>query len=427
MHPFDWIESPALREKYICCRHSSGLTLMLYPNRAYSSVTACYSAHYGSADNLFVPAPGEKPVAVPEGIAHFLEHKLFEDEDGDAFEKFGRTGAFANAFTSFDKTAFYFTCTDRFRENLEILLNFVQSPYFTAETVQKEQGIIGQEIRMYDDDPDWQVLFGMLQGMYARHSIRIDTAGTVESIARITPELLYSCYRTFYRPGNMVLSVAGNFDPETVLSCCDRLIRPAEPFEVQRMQEEEPVQPLTGRKVRRMPVSKPQFCIGFKQEPAADESDRLRDFILDKLASNCLYGDTTDFYRRHYQSGLINSCFGSSVWEGTGFLTLLCEGESDDCDAVAAAMQERIRETAEKGIDPDILEGARRAAFGKQVSLFADPSELAMQMVDACFGGYSLFATSDLLRSVRPEEVNRFIQTRLDPERITVSILQSEA
>ena len=202
------------RDSYYKIQHPSGLSIYLYPKESCSTAYAVFGAKYGSIDTCFQRSDETKPETVPEGIAHYLEHKLFESEDGDAFERFAKTGASANAFTSFESTCYLFSCTDQLYESLEILLDFVQSPHFTEESVAKEQGIIGQEIKMYDDDPQWRVMFNYLRAMYHTHPIRQDIAGTVESIAEITPEYLYRCYRTFYNLGNMALCIAGRLDVE---------------------------------------------------------------------------------------------------------------------------------------------------------------------------------------------------------------------
>ena len=185
------IKSARLGQEMVKIKHPSGLTMLLCPMLGYSTAYATFTANVGSVDTGFKTQDDDAFVDVPEGIAHFLEHKMFENEDGDAFAKYAKTGASANAYTSFDKTAYLFACTDRFEESLEILLDFVRRPYFTKESVQKEQGIIGQEIRMYDDDGEWRVQFNLLQALYHNHPVRIDIAGTVESIAEIDDQLLY--------------------------------------------------------------------------------------------------------------------------------------------------------------------------------------------------------------------------------------------
>ena len=211
----EYFEGP-LGESYTKAVHSSGLEIYIMEKPQFSSCYAIFGTKYGSIDTEF-SVDGKDTVRVPEGIAHFLEHKLFESEDGDAFNKYALTGASANAYTSFDRTCYLFSCSDKFYENLDILLNFVQSPYFTEATVSKEQGIIAQEIKMYDDSPAWRVMFNMLKTMFKKHPVSIDIAGTVESIAEIDAGLLYKCYETFYNPSNMFICIAGNVDTNAVL------------------------------------------------------------------------------------------------------------------------------------------------------------------------------------------------------------------
>ena len=223
---------PKSGERCVRIDHPSGLPIFVCPKPGYQSAYAVFAVKYGSVDTTFVEDGRE--VEVPEGIAHYLEHKLFENEDCDAFERYAHTGASANAYTSFERTAYLFNCTGRLEESLEILLDFVQRPYFTEETVRKEQGIIGQEIRMCEDSPNRRVLFNLLKALYQNCPVRVDIAGTVESIAEITPELLYSCYRSFYNLRNMVLVVAGNVDTDTVLRVADRVLIPAPEWNLER-------------------------------------------------------------------------------------------------------------------------------------------------------------------------------------------------
>ena len=257
------VASRRLGEGYTRIEHPSGLTLMLCPMKGYSTAYALFATRCGSIDDSFSIGDGEM-VQVPNGIAHFLEHKLFESEEGDAFEQYAKTGASANAYTSFDRTAYLFGCTDRFRESLEILLNLVTTPYFTEQTVKKEQGIIGQEIRMYDDDPDWRVYFNLLGALYQEHPIRIDIAGTVESIAGISADLLYRCYNAFYNLNNMVLSIAGNFEIKDVVEACDKILKPAAPVRVSTREVQEPDEIRTRRVEQTLEVAAPLFQIGFK-------------------------------------------------------------------------------------------------------------------------------------------------------------------
>ena len=198
----------------------SGLTVIVRPMPGYSSTHVIFATRFGSIDRDF--RLDGKEVHLPAGVAHFLEHKMFEDQDGDAFAKYAKTGANANAFTSFDRTCYLFTATQQLDESLDVLLGMVTHPYFTEQTIAKEQGIIGQEIKMYDDSPDWRLITGLFECLYHSHPIRSDIAGTVESIAEITPEMLYDSCKAFYAPGNMVLAAAGNTTMEQILAACER-------------------------------------------------------------------------------------------------------------------------------------------------------------------------------------------------------------
>ena len=235
-----FIKNDILDEGYYAVEHKSGLKIYVYPKEEYTSTYAVFGTKYGSIDTRFKRSDRADFIEIPAGTAHFLEHKLFESEELDAFQRYAKTGASANAYTSFDRTCYLFTCTGHFKENFEILLDFVRHPYFTEETVRKEQGIIGQEIDMYKDSPDWECLFNMLGAMYHRHSVRIDIAGTKDSIAQITADMLFSCYDTFYNLSNMALAVAGRITVDEVLEIADRLLQSDEAVTVERAFKPEP-------------------------------------------------------------------------------------------------------------------------------------------------------------------------------------------
>ncbi len=245
----------------------NGLNVYILPKKGFNKTYATFTTNYGSVDNQFVPLEKNDLVKVPDGIAHFLEHKLFEKEDGDVFQDFSKQGASANAFTSFTRTAYLFSSTSNVELNLETLIDFVQSPYFSEKTVEKEKGIIGQEITMYDDNPDWRLYFGVIENMYKNHPVRIDIAGTIDSIAKITKDMLYECYETFYHPSNMVLFVVGPIDPEKIMEQIhtnqakkDYKNQP----EIKRHFENEPVQVNEKKKVLEMNVQSSKCMVGVK-------------------------------------------------------------------------------------------------------------------------------------------------------------------
>ena len=259
-HPVKEIHSTLLDDSYYRIDHPSGLTILVMPKAGYSSAYALFGTKYGSIDTRFKRSDEADFTEVPEGIAHFLEHKLFESEDLDAFARYAKTGASANAYTSFERTCYLFSCAGDFKASLEILLDFVQSPYFTEQTVQKEQGIIGQEIRMYQDEPNWQVMFNCLRALYKVHPVRIDIAGTIDSISHITADLLYRCYHTFYNLHNMALAVAGNVTVDEVLEVADRLLKPADELSIERNFPNEPAEPVQPYIEETLDVGAPLLC-----------------------------------------------------------------------------------------------------------------------------------------------------------------------
>ena len=306
------ISSKALNENYLKIKHKSGLTILLHPMPDYNSVYALFGTKFGSINRSFKTNRDDDVCTVPDGIAHFLEHKLFEGETEDAFVSYSRTGANANAYTSFDRTCYLFSATEKIYESLEILLNFVTHPYFTKETVDKEQGIIGQEIKMYDDDPNWCASLGLLKALYWHHPVRIDIAGSVESISEITPELLYRTYHTYYNLGNMALSIAGCFDPEKVIELADRLLPESEDITtIENIFPDEPEDIFLKKTEKKLEVAMPLFEIGFK-ETADSKKDFLSGHIMNEMLLEMIFSESTDFYQRLYNSGTINSTFGTN-------------------------------------------------------------------------------------------------------------------
>lgn len=417
---YETIESRRLKEKVLYGKHPTGLDIYIVPKAGYSSQYAIFGTKYGSIDNRFTD--GKTVTAVPEGIAHYLEHKLFESEDGDAFSRYARTGASANAYTSFDRTCYLFSCTDHFRESLEILLDFVQSPYFTAQTVQKEQGIIGQEIRMYDDDPNWQVMFGLLRGMYHVHPVKIDIAGTQESISHITADLLYQCYRSFYNLHNMVLCVAGDVDPAVVTDAADRLLKPAPAMAVKSTFEPEPETVVTHRVEKKLSVSVPLFNIGFKDMPAEGAEGAKREAVTDILLE-ILGGDASPLYRRLYDQGLINASFGLQYFSGRSFASSIIGGESRRPDDVAEAVRGEIDRLRREGIPQQDFDAARKSLYGRMASQYDSVEEVANAVAACRFAGLGPFDRVDAVSAVTPQDVAECLETRFTADRCVLSVV----
>lgn len=409
-------ESP-LGESYVKAVCSSGLTVYVMEKPLYNSAFAIFGTKYGSIDNCFCVNDGE-PTRVPDGIAHYLEHKLFESEDGDAFSRFARTGASANAFTSFDRTCYLFNCTDKVYENLEILLDFVTHPYFTEETVLKEQGIIGQEIKMYDDSPSWRVTFNMLEKMYYNHPVRIDIAGTVESIARINADLLYKCYNTFYNPVNMFVCVVGNVDTETVLSMCEKNIKSKEQIEIHRVFEEEPESVKDNYVEQKLSVSLPMFCLGFKQRIATPYR-RLKSKICVALLLEIICGECSPLYERLMNEGLINDEFSFEYFNGYNYACTMFSGESENPQAVTDAIKEEIKNIRENGIDKKLFSAIKCGMYGDLVRRYNSVQEICMQFAESAVFGYDLFDEMKVLKAVTCDDVYK----RLDVFEDELSVL----
>ncbi len=392
------IRSQRMKESYQKVDHPSGLTLLLYPMEGFSSAYAMLTTDYGSVDMAFRTDPGADFTRIPAGTAHFLEHKMFENEDGDAFAKYAATGASANAFTSFDKTSYLFGCADHFEESLRILLEFVTVPYFTQQTVDKEQGIIGQEIKMYEDNPDWRVFFNLLKAMYVNHPISIDIAGTVESIAQITADSLYKTYGAFYNLHNMTLAVAGSFSPETVLRVADEVLKPAPNQRLERASVDEPEQVRQKRIEQKFPVASPMFSLGLKARPADARTNTLN-FVVNEIVNEVLAGDASPLYRRLYDSGLINATFDSEADCGRDFAALIFSGESKDPDRTAAEILREIERVQKEGMDPAAFERSKKAVYGRYVRMLNRPDSIANVMTGAYFSGLGLYDLLDAAAS----------------------------
>lgn len=410
-----------LSETYYKVEHDSGVTIYVMPKENCKTCYALFATNYGSIDTQF-SLNGEKMTVVPEGIAHFLEHKLFESEELDAFERYAKTGADANAYTSFDRTCYLFSCSDNFSDSLEILLDFVKSPYFTEETVKKEQGIIGQEIKMYQDNPDWQVLFNLLRALYRENPVRIDLGGTVDSIAEITADLLYRCYNTFYNNANMVLAVTGNVDVDKVLEVADKCLKREEKVEIIRKMPDEPEEIVKSYVEQDMGVKIKKFSIGFKEKPF-DVSDIKRTALM-LVALELIAGKTTEFYSDLLEEGLINPTFSAEPFIGRSFASYIFSGESDDPQKVKSALIKRIEYIKQNGVDVRSFEAVKRTRYGREIKGFSDITTLAEGLVNAHFGGYNIFDGLEIYKKITAEDVNALIRESFNEKNCVLSVIK---
>ncbi len=419
------IKSEILGEKYFEVDHKSGLKIFIMPKENYSSSYAVFGTKYGSIDTKFKRSDSDEWITVPEGIAHFLEHKLFENEDLDAFARYAKTGASANAYTSFDKTCYLFQCSGNFEASLEILLDFVTHPYFTKETVEKEQGIIGQEITMYYDVAGWMSTFNLLRCLYKNHPVRIDIAGTVESIAQITDRLLYDCYNTFYNLNNMCLAVVGDVTPEQVLAVCDKMLEKAEPLSIERSFDDEPREIACSYAEYNLAMSMPVFSFGYIEE-CKDLTQNLRKMIEVNILLEILAGDTSGLYNKMFDNGLINTSFSKEYFTGFGYEAIMFDGESVNPQAVADEIKKAVAALRADGIDDEQFENARRSLYGREIMEYNDIDSIANAVLSAYFNGYSVFDTMEIYKSVTKEDIEKRLENMMMEEYSALSVVKNK-
>lgn len=407
-------------------KHKSGLDIYICEMPGFSSIEALFGTKYGSVNTMFRTAADKDYTIVPEGIAHFLEHKLFENEECEVFELYAKTGASANAFTSFDKTCYLFSCSENYEDNLRILLDFVQKPYFTQETVDKEQGIIGQEIKMTNDNPEWRVFFNMLRGMYHAHPVKIDIAGTVESIAQIDADLLYKCYDTFYNLNNMVLSIAGNISADKVLAICDELLRPCEDKGLESVFPDEPETIAMPEIREKQPVGASIFNLGYKCT-ARSGKDRLRDMTAASIASSLLTDPALPMCEKLLKDEIINSTFGSEVFCGDGYFTVIFSGEAECPEVVRDALDNEIARLSADGISEKDFQRIKKSSYGNLVRELNNVEAVANLMIGAHMDGIGPYDAIETLSEMTSEDVLRFIRSELRGDRSVLSVIEKEA
>ena len=414
------IISNLIGEKCIKYTHSSGVTVCLCPMNGFSTVNAQLAVKFGSLDNRYSLNGGEETV-IPDGTAHYLEHKLFESPEKDAFALFAETGASCNAGTSYDSTCYYFTCADHFEKNLEILLDFVQHPYFTPENVEKERGIIAQEITMYLDNPNWRVFMELLKCIYSENPIKTDIAGTVESIAQITDEILYDVYKAFYNPSNMYLCIAGNFDVEKAIEVCERCLLTRAPERLETTAWREPAGVVCQKSELLMPVAKPQFAIGFKR-PDSDGQEALGEYIYLNMLFDIIFGDTSEFYKRMRDSGKLNDAFRVSVFMGRGYVLPNAIGESDCPDEVLTEMKNELKKFKQTPPDREIFSRIKKQTYGSVVRGYNSTETVAQYMMDACLAGLSPYSLVETAAAASYEEMCRRLML-FDEENSSISVI----
>lgn len=403
MNNTDYIKSCAAYEKIVL---DNGLTVLVCEMPQFSSVHAIYATNFGSIDREY--EENGKTHVLPAGIAHFLEHKMFENEDGDAFELYAKTGASANAYTGFDRTSYIFTASENIDASLDILLSFVTKPYFTKKTVNKEQGIIGQEINMYLDNPGWRILFAMFECLYQKHYIKDDIAGSIDSIAQITPELLYKCCKDFYCPQNMVLSVAGNITKQQVLDACKRADIKKIDTKVKKLPQNEPEKIFKKSMELEMDVAKPLLCLGFKEAPP--QKPCIKTEIIANMLTSLIAGSTTPLFRKLYDEGLVTSDFDGDSIAIEGMLNINFSAETAQPELVRSLILEEIEKIRKSGVDEELFNLCKNSMYGSLIQDLESVEDMASGMASTFFKGYTLYDEIEALANVTKQDIDNALQ-----------------
>jgi predicted Zn-dependent peptidase len=417
---FDQLQEELYHEKL-----SNGLNVYILPKKGFNKTFATFTTKYGSVDNTFVPLGKEEYVKVPDGIAHFLEHKLFEKEDGDVFQQFSRQGASANAFTSFTRTAYLFSSTSDVEKNLETLIDFVQEPYFSEKTVEKEKGIIGQEITMYDDNADWRLYFGLIQNLYQNHPVKIDIAGTIESISHITKDWLYECYNTFYHPSNMLLFIVGPVDPDSFMKQVkDNQAKKeyqAMP-EIKRKFETEPPQAAEKKQVLEMNVQTSKCLLGIKALHVDQTGDELlKNELTMNVLLDLLFGKSSENYNQLYNDGLIDETFSFDYTQEQGFGFAMIGGDTSEPDKLAETLEKILLSAkSQMNFDEEQLERAKRKKIGAFLRAINSPEYIANQFTRYAFNDMNLFDVVPTLEKITINDVQSLASEVISEERFSV-------
>ncbi len=416
-----------IREKIHINEYPEGLKAFVIPKRGYQKKYAAYAVHYGSINNMFT-IPAESAVtAVPDGIAHFLEHKLFEQEDGNVMDKFSALGSSPNAYTGFYQTVYLFSCTDMFMKNFGLLSNYVQNPYITEESVEKEKGIIGQEINMYRDDPDWRGYFNFLNALYVSHPVKTDIAGTIDSIAGITAETLYKCHSTFYRPSNMVIIVTGDVEPGRIFDRIGESIQKSglAKGEIKRIFPEEPLQINKPYVEQEMQVSAPIFTLGYKDSlPVCKGTGYLMKETAVRIILEAVMGKSSVMYGDLYSKGLINETFDSSYTAEENYAYLMSGGESPDPEAAREGMLRHIAEARINGIGRENFERLKKAFAGSFVKGFNSVERISNAFISTYFKEVSIFDYIDIFDKITYDYVNHVFEELFNDRYMAMSVIK---
>ena len=420
------IENLKVKEKLYIEKLENGLTVMIIPKTGIQKKYVIWGTNYGSNDNKFI-VPGEvNETEVPNGVAHFLEHKLFEQENGtNSLDTLTALGVNANAYTTNDHTAYLFECTDNFYEALDELMDYVQHPYFTDENVEKEKGIIGQEIMMYDDYPDWQVYLNAMKAMYHENSIKIDITGTIETISHIDKDILYKCYKTFYNPSNMALVVAGDFKPEEILQeIKNRLVENENQGEIKRIYTEEDESIVQEKIEKNFEVSRPLFTIGIKDNPK-DQEEIVKKHIEIEILMNLILGRSSDLYKKLYDEGIISGQPSLDYEFGQTYAHVLITGQSTVPEKVYKEFMVKVKQLKEQGINQQDFERIKKLIYGGYVKEYNDIQDISRMFLSDYFKGINSFDYLEEIEGINIKYLSQILTDIFKEEKMILSVVRS--
>lgn len=421
------IYNETIDEKILYTVSNNGIKIFFMPKKGYTKKYAVFSTDYGSIDNGFVPVGESEKIEVPEGIAHFLEHKLFEEEESDVFENFSNIGAQVNAYTNFNQTSYLFYSTDNFYEGLNLLIDFVQNPYLTDENVEKEKGIIAQEIMMYEDNPGWKVYFNLLKAMYHNHPIRIDIAGTVESINTIDKEILYRTYNTFYNPSNMVLFIVGDLSFDEILKVVNESEKKFEhnEAEVQRIFPEEPDEIKDRIVEEKMMTSMPLFYMGFKDTDTGYKGkEMVKKDIVTNIILDMLFSESTEYYNELYEEGIIDNSFGAYYTCKETYGHSLIVGQSKEPENIYERIKNRIKEPVTELLKEDDFNRLKKNELGNFIIGMNSIEFIANNFTDLYFSDFMITDYLELLKEIKYEDIIERFNTHFKEENLSLSIIR---
>ena len=420
------IENLKVKEKLYIEKLENGLTVMIIPKCGIQKKYIIWGTNYGSNDSTFI-VPGETNVTeVPKGVAHFLEHKMFEQENGkNSLDVLTALGVNANAYTTNNHTAYLYECTDNFYEALDEFMDYVQHPYFTDENVEKEKGIIGQEIMMYDDYPDWKVYLNALECMYHKNPVKLDITGTVETISHIDKDILYRCYNTFYNPSNMAMVIAGDFEPEKLLEeIKKRLVDNKSNGEIKRIYEDEPKEIVKKKNEQNMEVSKPLYAIGIKDVPA-EQKEKIKKHISIEILLNLLIGASSDLYKKLYDVGNCYSVPSIEYDFDKTYAHVLITGQSNNPEELYKMFKEQVYKFIDTGISKEDFERTRKMIYGEYVKEYNDITDIAKMFLSDYFKGINSFDYLEEINTINVEYLNQVLKDVFNEKNMILSVVKS--